>query len=125
VTVEVPKSTWEADIKGSVSGIGYSSVHRVLSNNHPSYSITNLVTLSYESIKKTLSITTTIEPVDGATIEMYNSSSRHPINGWLEGCNDDPNNQIVNENDTQTKTGDETVQEDGPNNEILDSEETY
>jgi hypothetical protein len=81
---------------------------------HPSYSITNLVTLSYESIKKTLSITTTIEPVDGATIEMYNSSSRHPINGWLEGCNDDPNNQIVDENDTQTETRDETVQEDGP-----------
>ena len=75
ITVKVPKSTCEADIEGSVSGIGYSSVHGTLSTNRPSYKITNKVTLSYEAIKKTLLITTTIKPVDGANIDFSEHGS--------------------------------------------------
>lgn len=75
ITVLVPKSTCEAEIEGSVSGIGYSSVHRTLSTNRPSYRITNHVTLTYEAIKKRLSITTTIKPVDGANIDFSEHGS--------------------------------------------------
>jgi hypothetical protein len=251
ITLKVPKSTCEAEIEGSVSGIGYSSVHRTLSTNHNSYKITNQVTLSYESIKKTLLITTTIKPVDGTNIdfsehgsgdyssnerlslsssrlsadqnlrargtfalvnisshplsynsswyanricenhitkatlkekylqantldlgssagthkketwmetesnftgiaefaskgknitvdemfigmfkarnkeiERYNSSSKHLSKDWLEGCDDDPNSLIVDENDTENETGNETEEEDGPINEIIDPETT-
>ena len=75
ITVKVPKSTCEAEIDGSVSGIGYSSVHRSLSTDRPSYEITNQVTLSYEAVKKTLLITTTIKPVDGANIDFSEHGS--------------------------------------------------
>jgi hypothetical protein len=247
ITVLVPKSTCEAEIEGSVSGIGYSSVHKTLSTDRPSYKITNQVTLSYEAIKKTLSITTTIKPVDGANIDFsehgsgdyssnerlslsssklsadqnlrakgtfalvnitshplsynsswyanrvcenhitktilrekylqastlnlgssaeihkketrmetesnftgiaefaskgknitvdemfigmfkainkeigrYNSSSKHLNKDWLEGCDDDPNNLTVDENDTETETGNETDEENGTIAEIID-----
>jgi hypothetical protein len=252
ITVKVPKSTCEAEIEGSVSGIGYSSVHGTLSTNRPSYKITNQVTLSYEAIKKTLLITTTIKPVDGANIdfsehgsgdyssnemlslsssrlsadqnlrakgtfalvnisshplsynsswyanrvcenhitkatlrekylhanaldldssaevhkketwmetesnftgiaefaskgkniavdemfigmfktrnkeiERYNSSSKHLSKDWLEGCDDNPNNQMVDENVTENDTGNETDQEVVSSNEIIDPETTY
>ena len=252
VTLKIPKSACEAEIEGSVSGSGYSSVHRILSTNRPSYKITNQVTLSYESIKKTLSISTVIKPIDGANIdfsehgsgdynsndmlsltpsrlsadqnlrakgtlalvnisshplsyssswyanricenhitkatlrekylhadtldlgssaeihkketwmetesnftgiaefaskgknitvdemligmfkarnkeiERYNSSSKHLGKDWLEGCDDDPNNQIVDENDTETETGNETYEEVVSSNEIIDPETTY
>lgn len=75
ITVKVPKSTCDADIEGSVSGIGYSSVHRTLSTNHPSYKIINQVTLSYESVKKTLALTTKIKPVDGVDIDFSEHGS--------------------------------------------------
>lgn len=75
VTVRVPKLTCEAEIESSVSGIGYSSVHKVLSTDKPSYRITNLVTLSYENIKKSLSITTAIKPVEGANIDFSEHGS--------------------------------------------------
>lgn len=249
IKMKVPKSTCEAEIEGSVSGSGYSSVHRSLSTNRPSYKITNYVTLSYEDIKRTLSVTTTIKPVDGVDIdfsehgsgdyssdetlslsssslsadqklqtkgnfalvnisshpliynsgwyanrffenritkatlrekyldtnplnlgssggirkketwmktesnftgiaeftskgkniavdemfvgmfktrnkeiERYNSSSKHPSKGWLEGCDDDPNNLVANENETVTEAEpeNETVEEDGSDGETID-----
>jgi hypothetical protein len=67
--------TCEAEIDGSVSGVGYSSVHRSLSTDRPSYEITNQVTLSYEAVKKTLLITTKIKPVDGANIDFSEHGS--------------------------------------------------
>jgi hypothetical protein len=75
ITVKVPKSTCDAEIEGSVSGIGYSSVRRTLSTNHPSYKIINQVTLSYEAVKKTLAITTKIKPVDGVDIDFSEHGS--------------------------------------------------
>lgn len=75
IIVLVPKSSCEAKIEGSVSGIGYSSVHKTLSTDRPSYTVTNRVTLSYETIKKTLSITTAIKPVDGANIDFSEHGS--------------------------------------------------
>ncbi|VVB63459.1 Uncharacterised protein [uncultured archaeon] len=53
-------------------------------------------------------------------IERYNSSSKHLSKDWLEGCDDDPNNLIVDKNDTETETGNETDEEDGPSAEIID-----
>ena len=58
-------------------------------------------------------------------IERYNSSSKHLGKDWLEGCDDDPNNQIVDENDTETETGNETYEEVVSSNEIIDPETTY
>jgi hypothetical protein len=57
-------------------------------------------------------------------IEKYTSSSKHPSKGWLEGCDDNPDNQTVDENDTETGTGNET-EEVGSSTEILDSKTTY
>ncbi len=34
-------------------------------------------------------------------IERYNSSSKHLSKDWLEGCDDDPNNLMVDENYTK------------------------
>jgi hypothetical protein len=69
ITLKVPKSTSKAEIEGTVSGAGYSSVHRMLSTEKSSYTISNQVTISYENTTKTLLINTRIKPVDGATID--------------------------------------------------------
>jgi hypothetical protein len=62
-------------------------------------------------------------------IERYNSSNKHLGKDWLEGCNDDPNNQMVDENytenDTETETGNETYEVVGSGNETIDPETTY
>jgi hypothetical protein len=58
-------------------------------------------------------------------IERYDSGSKHPSKSWLEGCDDDPNNQIADENDTETETGNETDEDVESSNEIIDPETTY
>lgn len=75
VTVKVPKSACQAAIEGSVYGVGYSSVHKVLSNDHPDYRLTNFVTISYKGIKRTLSIATNIRPVNGETVDFSEHGS--------------------------------------------------
>ena len=56
-------------------------------------------------------------------------AAKDEIQAVLKGCNDDPNNQIVDENytenDTETETGNQTDEVVGSSNEMIDPETTY
>lgn len=62
------KPSCKAEIRGKVSGRGFTTVHEDLSTDVESYDVTNRVTLSCSKFEITASVTTAVRPVKGSIL---------------------------------------------------------
>jgi hypothetical protein len=71
VKVRASKPTCKADLRGEVSGAGYTSVSGMLSTDFEGYQISNTVTLSSDKFNLTSTATTAVRSIEGSIIN-YN-----------------------------------------------------
>ncbi len=75
VKVRTSKPACRADIKGEVSGKGYTAVSGMLSTDFEGYQITNSVTLSSDKFNLTATATTAVRSVEGSTVTFNDHGS--------------------------------------------------
>lgn len=79
VKLATAKPSCKAEIRGRVSGSGFTSVHEDLSTNVQGYDVTNRVTLTCKKFNITSSATTTVRPIKGSILsyEVHGSGIYH------------------------------------------------
>lgn len=75
VKVRTSKPACKADIKGEVSGKGYTAVSGMLSTDFDGYQISNTVTLSSDKFNVTATATTAVRSVDGSIVTFNDHGS--------------------------------------------------
>ncbi len=68
VKVSASKPTCKADLRGEVSGLGYTAVSGMLSTDFDSYQVSNTVTLSSDKFNITATAATAVRSIEGSVV---------------------------------------------------------
>ena len=69
IKMKTAKPSAQANIRGTVSGQGYTSVSGQISTDNPAYQVSNSVTLSSPGFNLTETASTTVKPIEGSVLK--------------------------------------------------------